>query len=70
MNKDECVTEKWSRRTVGLILLPLALALGFLGFLILPVIGLFFSIPLFILSFMFLAAPESKVCRLILKKDS
>ncbi|MGD9310412.1 MAG: hypothetical protein PVG51_14810 [Desulfosarcina sp.] len=70
MNKDECVTEKWSSRTVGLILLPLALALGFLGFLILPVIGLFFSIPLFILSFMFLAAPESKVCRLILKKDS
>ena len=70
MNKDECVTEKWSSRTVGLILLPLALALGFLGFLILPVIGLFFSIPLFILAFMFLAAPESKVCRLILKKDS
>ena len=53
-----------------LIILPLALALVFLGFLILPVVGLFFSIPLFILAFMFLAAPESKVCRLILRKEA
>ena len=53
-----------------MIILPLALALGFLGFLILPVVGLFFAIPLFILSFVFIAAPESKVCRLILRKET
>jgi hypothetical protein len=70
MNKQDCVTDKWSSRTIGLIMLPLAFALGFLGFLILPVVGLFFSIPLFMLAFMFLAAPESKVCRLILRKET
>ena len=70
MNKQDCVSEKWSSRTIGLIILPLALALGFLGFLILPVVGLFFAVPLFILSFFFIVAPESKVCRLILRKDT
>lgn len=68
MDKQDCVNEKWSSRTIGLILLPLAMALGFLGFLILPVVGLFFSIPLFILAIMFIAAPESNVCRLILRR--
>lgn len=70
MNKQECVSEKWSSRTIGLILLPIAIALGLLGFLILPVVGLFFSIPLFLLAVVFLAAPESKVCRLILRKQN
>jgi hypothetical protein len=70
MNRQACVSEKWSSRTIGLILLPIALALGFLGFLILPVVGVFFSIPLFLLAVVFLAAPESKVCRLILRKQN
>ena len=66
MNRQVCINEKWSSRAIGLITLPLAFALGFLGFLILPVVGLFFAVPLFILSFAFIAAPESQVCRLIL----
>lgn len=70
MNKINCLTEKYSSRVIGLIILPLALALGFLGFLIVPVVGLIFSVPLFILAFTFIAAPESKVCRFILKKES
>jgi hypothetical protein len=70
MNKQDCINEKWSSRTIGLIVLPLALVLGFIGFLILPVVGLFFAVPLFILSFAFIAAPESKVCRLILRKGN
>jgi hypothetical protein len=70
MDRNECLTEKWSSRTIGIILIPIAVALGLLGFLILPVVGLVFSIPLFLLAFTFIAAPESKVCRLILKKDS
>lgn len=70
MNKTDCVNEKWSSRTIGMIVLPLALVLGALGALILPVVGLFFAVPLFILSFVFIAAPESKVCRLILRKEA
>jgi len=70
MNRKDCVNEKWSSRTMGLIVLPMAMALGFIGFLILPVVGVFFAVPLFILAFFFLAAPESKVCRMILRKGS
>lgn len=68
MNKYDCLSEKFSSRVIGMILLPLALALGFLGFLIIPVVGIVFSIPLFLLSFAFISAPESKICRFILKK--
>ena len=70
MNKMDCETEKLSSRTIGLILLPLAFALAFIGFLILPMVGLFFSIPLFILAITFLAAPESKVCKILLQRDN
>ena len=70
MNKLDCETEKLSSRTVGLLIMPFALALGFLGFLILPVVGLFFSVPLFLLSIAFLVAPDSRVCRLILSRDN
>ena len=70
MDKIRCITEKYSSRVIGLIILPLALALGFLGFLIVPVVGLIFSVPLFILAFAFIVAPDSKVCRIILRKDS
>lgn len=70
MDKINCLTEKYSSRVIGLVILPLALALGLLGFLIVSVVGLIFSVPLFILAFTFIVAPEIKVCRLILKKDS
>lgn len=70
MNRRDCETEKLSSRTIGLFILPLALALGFLGFLILPVVGLFFSLPLFILAIVFMAAPESKTCKFLLRRDT
>jgi hypothetical protein len=70
MNKIDCLSEKFTSRVIGLILLPFALALGVLGFLIIPVFGLIFSVPLFILAFIFIVAPESKVCQFILKKES
>jgi hypothetical protein len=66
MNKNDCISEKVSSRTVGIIILPLALFIGFIGALIVPVLGLFFAVPLLVLSGVFIAAPESKVCRLIL----
>jgi hypothetical protein len=68
MNKIDCLREKISSRMVGFILLPFALIIAFAGFMVLPVIGLFFSLPVIALSIILIAAPESKVCRLITKK--
>ncbi|MFH1985234.1 MAG: hypothetical protein ABIL58_25635 [Pseudomonadota bacterium] len=70
MNRIECETEKFSSRTVGLVVLPFALALGFLGALVLPLVGLFFSMPLFLFSFAMMAAPESRACKILLKRNS
>ncbi len=69
MNKLDCDVEKLSSRMIGLLILPFAIALGAIGFLVLPVVGLFFSIPLFLLAITFLVSPDSKVCRLILRQD-
>ena len=65
MNKIECLSEKLSARTLGLILLPITLFLGLIGGIILPVIGFFFALPLLLLSGALLFAPESKTCQLI-----
>ncbi|NNG01760.1 MAG: hypothetical protein HKM93_20410 [Desulfobacteraceae bacterium] len=70
MNKQMCENEKWSSRTVGLIILPFALVLSVIGFLMLPFIGLFFSLPFVLLACVLIAAPESRVCRLILGRNT
>ena len=66
MNEMDCRSEKISSRTVGFLVLPLALLIGFFGALIVPVIGAFFALPLLILSGVFIAAPQSRVCKLLL----
>lgn len=53
---------------VGFIILGFSLIIAFAGFLIVPVLGLFFAVPLLALAGVFIAAPESKVCRLITGK--
>ncbi len=68
MNRADCVTERYSARSLGLVLLVLGLALAGLGFLILPVVGLFFAVPLLLLSALLLVAPQSRACRLITQK--
>ena len=68
MNKYAFKSELWSSRTVGLFVLGLAVIVGIIGGVIIPVIGLIFAVPLFILAGLFFVAPESKVCRLILDK--
>ena len=70
MNRSDCVKEKISSRTVGLILLPFALLIAFAGFMVIPVLGVVFAVPLLGLSIMLMAAPQSKVCRLITEKIS
>ena len=68
MEKNECLKTKISSRMMGLIILPFALMVAFFGALIIPLFGLFFAVPLFALSTMFLLAPESKACRILLGK--
>jgi hypothetical protein len=68
MNKLDCFSEKMSSRALGFVLLPIALFLAFIGGIILPVIGIFFALPLLILSGVLIFAPQSKACRLIVEK--
>jgi hypothetical protein len=68
MNRAECKQEKTSSRTVGLILLPFALLIAFAGFMVIPIVGIIFALPVLLLSGILIAAPESKVCRLISEK--
>jgi len=70
MKEADCNSEKISSRTLGLLFLPLALLLGFIGGLVLPVVGFFFALPLLIISGVFLFAPESKACQLIRGKSA
>jgi hypothetical protein len=68
MDRTDCLRDKLSSRMVGFILLGFSLIIAFAGFLIVPVLGLFFALPLLALAAVFIAAPESKVCRLITGK--
>lgn len=65
MNKIDCLSEKFSARALGFFLLPVSIFLGFIGGIILPVIGFFFALPLVIMSGALIFAPQSKACRLI-----
>ena len=68
MNKTDCQQEKISSRTLGLILLPFALLIAFAGFMVIPVVGVIFALPVLVFAIILIAAPESKVCRLISDK--
>jgi len=68
MNKTDCQQEKISSRTLGLILLPFALLIAFAGFMVIPIVGIIFALPVLVFAIILVAAPESKVCRLISDK--
>lgn len=69
MNKSECLRDKWSKKAVGFVILPLAVALAVLGLLVVPVAGMIFALPLTILSFGFIMAQESRACRLLIENE-
>ena len=69
MNRIDCENEKDYKRSVGLGLLPLAVALGLVGYLTLPVAGAVASVLLLILAVVFLAAPERKACKTLQRRD-
>lgn len=66
--KEDCVREKISGRTIGLLILGFSVLLSLAGVILLPVFGFFYALPLFILGMVFVIAPESKVCKLLTKK--
>jgi hypothetical protein len=68
MNKTDCEQEKISSRMIGFIILPIGLLLALASFALLPIFGLVFALPILILSVVFIAAPESKVCKLLTGK--
>jgi hypothetical protein len=70
MNKIDCFSEKISSKMVGFIVLPIALLLALAGNILLPVFGLFFAVPLLLLSGVLIIAPESDACRLVNRKQS
>ena len=65
MNKIECFSIKISSRVLGVVILAISLLLAFVGTLLLPVVGVFFALPLLILAGVLLLAPESKTCKLV-----
>lgn len=67
MNKNDCIKNRWSLRSIGQAVLPFALAIGVLGFLIVPISGVLFSLPLLVISFALIAVQESRECRLLMQ---
>ena len=53
---------------MGFILLPFALLIAFAGFMVIPIVGVVFALPVLAFAAILIAAPESKVCRLISEK--
>ena len=70
MDKTDCVQEKISSRTLGFVILPFGLLLAVASFFLLPIFGLIFALPVLILAVTFIAAPQSKVCRLLTGKSA
>ena len=68
MNKTDCQQEKISSRTLGFILMPFALLIAFAGFMVIPIVGVVFALPVLVFAIILVAAPQSKVCKLITGK--
>ena len=67
MNKIECIQEKFSNRAIGLIALGIGLLMALAGTLLLPVFGFFFSLPVLMIASVLIAAPESRVCKMLIR---
>ena len=65
MKKTDCMYERVTLRTLGLVLLPFVLFFAAVAGIVVPVFGVIFAIPLLILIGLFMAAPRSKTCKLL-----
>ena len=68
MNRTDCKLERVSNVTVGFILMGVGLLFSLIGVTVLPVIGLLIAVPVLALAVIFLAAPRSKACAIIVQK--
>ena len=68
MNRTDCKLERVSNVAIGLILMGVGLLFSLLGITVLPVIGLLIAAPVLVLAVIFLAAPRSKACAIIVQK--
>ena len=68
MNRNDCKLERVSNVTVGLILMGVGLLFTVSAITVLPVIGLLIAVPAVVLAVVFLAAPRSKACAIIVQK--
>ena len=68
MNRTDCKLERVSNVTVGFILMGVGLLFSLIGVTVLPVIGLLIAVPVLVLAVIFLAAPRSKACAIIVQK--
>ncbi len=66
MNKLRCAAEKMTLKTLGYILIPFVTFFVIVANIVLPIFGLFLALPLVVLNGLFIAAPKSKTCELIL----
>ncbi len=66
MNRTDCDNERFSSKTVGIVIIVVSLLLLTVGLVVLPVVGFIFAIPLLVLGIGMILAPESKTCRLIM----
>jgi hypothetical protein len=69
MNRIDCENEKQYKRSIGLAILPLAVALGLTGALTMPVAGAIASILLLSLAAVFLMAPQRKACKNVVRRN-
>jgi len=68
MSALSCAFERLSNIGVGILLLLIGLGFTVIGVTVLPVIGLLFAAPAFIAGFVFLLAPKSRTCSLIVDR--
>ena len=68
MNRIDCNLERVSNVTIGLFLAVFGILFTLIGITVLPVIGLMIAMISFILSGIFLVAPRSKACAILVQK--
>ena len=66
MNKNDCVNESISAKTVGILAIAMSLLLLTVGLILLPVVGFVFGAPIFIFGLALIFKPQSKACRLVM----
>ena len=64
MRRSDCLFERVSHVGVGIALLFIALGLAVIGVSILPVLGLFAAVPVFLIAAYFFTAPGSPECNI------